>query len=70
MPDTAVVECPVCLRHGCRKHAAAIRPRKHAAAVRPSCTCERPILMGAAGGADEELVCLKCGRARPGAYRG
>lgn len=64
MADTAVQQCSVCLLPGCRGHAAL---------TRPVCACARPMLMDSSTDVDEraeELVCLKCGRPRPGAYRG
>lgn len=64
MLDTAVLECPVCLLPDCDGHTAPDRP---------VCACERPMLMDSTSTdvdeRDEELVCLKCGRPRPGAYR-
>jgi hypothetical protein len=65
VPSTTVTTCPVCLLPGCRGHVAP---------ARPVCACARPMLMDSnASSADdrrEELNCLKCGRPRPGAYRG
>jgi hypothetical protein len=63
VPSTAVTDCPVCLLPGCRGH----EPPS-----RQVCVCARPMLMDSNTDSDrrEELVCLKCGRSRPGAYRG